>query len=60
MSEEKNMPVAAGTEFQDEHEIIALRRERLKALKAAQRDHCCEVSYPVHASSPDLVAGLAL
>ena len=41
MSEEKNRPVAAGTEFQDENEIIALRRERLKELKAAKRDPFC-------------------
>lgn len=58
MSEEKNRPVAAGTEFQDENEIIALRRERLKELKAAKRDPFCEVSYPVDAYSADIVAGL--
>ena len=56
MNDTKNAPVV--TEAADENEIIALRRERLKELKAAGKDPFCEVSYDVDAYSADIVADM--
>ena len=50
--------VVVPVEEQDENEIIALRRERLKELKAAGKDPFCEVNYDVNAYSRDIVADL--
>ena len=50
--------VVVPVEEQDENEIIALRRERLKELKAAGKDPFCEVNYDVDAYSRDIVADL--